>query len=316
MSGLVEASPEDFAAVSAPISGRIARVLAHEGEAVRRGQTVAVIESLEFASLVADLMQAEAEADLQRQQVARYTQLVAERISPQMRLDQARADLRRAEAAVQGARARLSAVGVGESAVREAARSGRVRVSVAAPRSGLIDRHSIDLGGAVMAYDEMMTIVGQSEVMVRGQASPDQAARIRPGDGVSVRSAADSSVAVAGRVSSIAPAATADDRAVAVYVRLPAGRGLRPGQSVRLSVVTRDAAPGLEVPLAAISYDGDRAVVFVQTGPRAYELRPVVLGAAGEASVGVRDGLRPGERVAVSNVFDLKALTRFDPEAE
>lgn len=336
MPGVAEPSPDDFAAVSAPVSGRVVRVLAHEGEAVRRGQTVAVIQSMEVAALSASatqstaevaqaeagVAQAEAEVALQRQQVTRYTQLVTERISPQMRLDQARADLHRAEAALRAARAAVASAQARASGSRDqlAAAGGGGRggtVAVVAPRSGIVDRHTVDLGGSVLAYDEMMTIVGQGEVMVKGQATPDQAARLRPGDGVSVTSASDPSVVVASTVASVAPAASAEDRAVPVYVKVPAGRGIRPGQSVRLSIVARGAeAGGLAVPLSAVSYDGDRATVFVQTGPRAFEQRSVELGAPGEHTVPVLSGLEVGERVAVSNVFDLKALARFEAYGE
>ncbi|OZC01427.1 efflux RND transporter periplasmic adaptor subunit [Rubricoccus marinus] len=335
MPGVAEPSPDDFAAVSAPVSGRVVRVLAHEGEAVRRGQTVAVLQSMETASLSASARQASAEAAqaeagvaqaqaevaLQRQQVERYTQLVAERISPRMRLDQARADLGRAQAQLRAAQAAVAAAQARVTGSRDqlAAAGGGGRggtVAVVAPRGGVIDRHTVDLGGSVMAYDEMMTIVGQGEVMVRGQATPDQAARVRAGDGVSVRSASDPGVAVASRVASVAPAASSSDRSVAVYVRVPAGRGIRPGQSVRLSVVARAEAGGVSVPLAAVSYDGDRATVFVQTGPRAFEQRPVELGAPGEEAVPVLSGLAVGDRVAVTNVFDLKALARFEAYGE
>ena len=335
MPGIAEPSPDDFAAVSAPVSGRVTRVLAHEGEAVRRGQTVAVIQSLEAASLAAaarqsgaevaqaeaGVTQAEAEVALQRQQVERYTQLVAERISPRMRLDQARADLQRAEAALRAARAAVSAAQARASGSRDqlAAAGGAGRggtVAVTAPRSGVVDRHTVDLGGSVMAYDELMTIVGQGEVMVRGQATPDQAARVRPGDGVSVSSASDPTVVVAARVASVAPAASADDRAVAVYVKVPAGRGIRPGQSVTLSVVARSDGRALAVPLAAVSYDGDLATVYVQTGPRTFEQRPVELGSPSEETAPVLAGLAAGDRVAVTNVFDLKALARFEAYGE
>lgn len=334
--GIAEPSPDDFAAVSAPVSGRVIRVLAHEGEAVRRGQTVAVIQSMEVAALSASaaqstaevaqaeagVAQAEAEVALQRQQVERYTQLVTERISPQMRLDQARADLQRAEAALRAARAAVASAQARASGSRGqlAAAGGGGRggtVAVVAPRSGVIDRHTVDLGGSVMAYDELMTIVGQDEVMVRGQATPDQAARLRPGDGVSVRSASDPSLAVASTVASVAPAASVEDRAVPVYVKVPAGRGIRPGQSVRLSVVARRGGDRqLAVPLAAVAYDGDRATVFVQTGSRTFEQRPVELGPPGDEAAPVLDGLAAGDRVAVTNVFDLKALARFDAYGE
>ncbi len=314
--GLAEPSPDDFAAVTAPIAGRVVEVRAHEGERVRQGQVVALLESMEFAGLVADLVQAEAEAALQQQQVERYAQLVAERISPQARLDQARADAARAGAMVQAARARLGAVGVGEAAARQAAAGGKVRVPVVAPRAGTVDRHSVVLGGAVAAYDEMMTLVGSREVMVRGQATPEQAALLHPGDRVDVGATDDTTWALAARVTSIAPAADAASRAVAIYVRVPAGQGVRPGQSVRLRVHARSSGPRLTIPLSAIVYDGDRATVYVARDSRTFVQRAVTLGAPEARRVPVLEGLREGERIATSHVFDLKALGRFEAYGE
>ncbi len=83
-----------------------------------------------------------------------------------------------------------------------------------------------------------------------------------------------------------------------------------------MSVVTRGGAVRLIVPLAAVSYDGDRATVFVQTGPRTFEQRAVGLGQPGAETVTVLDGLSAGDAVAVTNVFDLKALARFEAYGE
>lgn len=315
--GAVEPSPEAYAVVSAPIGGRIVRVDAHEGEAVRAGQPIALIESLELAALVGDYLEARAEADFQHQQVERYGPLVEKRITARGVLDKARADLQRAEALVQASRARLSAAGVTGPALDRTAAGGRAVVAVTAPRNGTIQDHRIDLGQSVNAYDELATIVGSAEVLVRGYVSPAEAARIRPGDAVTIRVPAEPDGAVAARVSSVQPAADAEHRAVAVNVRVATPHAeLVPGQSVELDVATAARAPAVLVPLAAIAYEGDDAVVFVRRDAQTFERRTLTLGRIGERDAVVVDGLRPGEEVAVSQVFSLKALGRYAQYAE
>lgn len=311
--GTVEPSPEAYAVVSAPIGGRVVRIDAHEGEAVRAGQTVAFIESLELASLVGDYLEARAEADFQRQQVERYEPLVAKRITARSVLDKARADLQRADALVQAAKARLSAAGVSDTALDRYARDGgRAVVAVTAPRSGFVQDHRIDLGQSVAAYDELATIVSSAEVLVRGFVSPDEAARVRPGDAVTIRPPNDPARAVAARVTSVQPATDAERRAVAVNVRVATpARELVPGQSVELDIATAATASAVLVPTAAVVYEGDAATVFVRRDDRTFERRAFTLGRVGESFVVAIDGVKAGEEVAVSQVFSLKALGRY-----
>lgn len=310
--GTVAPSPEAYAVVSAPIGGRVVQINAHEGESVRAGQSIALIESLELASLVGDYLEARAEADFQRQQVERYRPLVEKRITARSVLDKAEADLRRAEALVQAARARLAAAGVSDAMLDRTAADGRAVVAVTAPRTGTIQEHRIDLGQAVNAYDELATIVNSAEVLVRGFVSPDAAPRIRPGDAVTIRSPNDPEQTLDARVTSVQPASDDAHRAVAVNVRVATpNRELVPGQSVELEVATAATAPTVLVPMEAIVYEGDDATVFVRRDDRTFERRAVTLGRIGADEVVVTDGLNAGEEIAVSQVFSLKALGRY-----
>lgn len=316
--GRVEPSPEAYAVVSAPIGGRVVAIMAHEGDAVRAGQVVARIESLELAALLGGYLEARAEAAYQRRQVDRYRPLVERRITARSVLDKAEADLQRAEALQQAARARLSAVGIDEAALeRFAAGEGRAVVPVRAPRAGVVDEHRIDLGQAVAAYDELATVVGSDEVLVRGYVAPDESGQVQPGDAVTIRLLSDTAWTVAARVTSVQPATDTEQRAVTVNIRVPTpNRELVPGQSVELDIATAVTMPAVRVPTAAIVYEGDQATVFVRQDDRTFERRAIVLGRTGPDEVIVTDGLAAGEVVAVSQVFSLKALGRYAQYAE
>ncbi len=320
MAGDVVPSPDAFAVVSAPISGRVARITVHEGEPVRRGQVVAYIESLEFASIVGAVVEAKARVDLNRSTTTRYKQLVDEGISPRARLLAAEAELTQAEAVHRAARARLTALGISDKSATELAASDRPLLPVTTPIGGLVDRHGIDLGQAVAAYDEMLTVVGSAEVLVRGLASPEQALQIKPGDRVSITptsggSGTANSISISATVTSVSPAVDSESRAVIVNIRTKPG-GLRPGQPVRLSIETQGNQTALLLPIDALSYNGDAAVAFVKTGPETFQQRTLTLGPARTDSVPVLAGLEPGDEVAVSNVYDLKALARFEQYGE
>jgi cobalt-zinc-cadmium efflux system membrane fusion protein len=60
------------------------------------------------------------------------------------------------------------------------------------------------------------------------------------------------------------------------------------------------------VPAGAVQNIGAAAVVFVQV-PEGFRKHQVVLGQSDERTVEVLSGLRPGEVIAVTNTFVLKA---------
>jgi cobalt-zinc-cadmium efflux system membrane fusion protein len=78
----------------------------------------------------------------------------------------------------------------------------------------------------------------------------------------------------------------------------------------------RTPRPVYVVPLAALTYDGQQAIVFVQQAPDTYEVRPVTVWRTDAAQALLLEGVREGERVVVHPVFSLKALMRYSEFAE
>lgn len=316
--GTVTPSPDAYAVVSAPIGGRVVRITAHEGAFVRQGQVLAELESLTFASLVGSYLEAQAEADFQAQQVARYEPLVEERVVALRTLEEARSRLRRAEALVLAARARLSAVGIDDGQLG-AYRGGVVpaNVPIVAPRTGYIQEHHIDLGQAVEAYEGLATLINPTEVVVHGFVAPADVQRVQPGATVMVRVANQTHGGITTTVTSVQPAMDAEQRAVVVNVRVPTPeRELVPGQSVMLRIQAKAHEAVLRVPATSLVYEGSDAVVFVRQDASTYERRRVEVGRITATEVEILAGLMPGEVIAISEVFSLKALGRYAQYAE
>lgn len=317
--GTVFPAPDHLALVSAPISGRVVRIYAHEGEAVRQGQALLELESLEFASLAADYLQAKADEAYAGQQVERLQLLVDKKISPRSTLEKAQADQLRADAAVRAAYARLKALGVADAQLDAWLRGedGRPLLTIRAPIRGVMSEHLIDLGQAVTAYEKMLSLVNLDRVLIRGYVSPEDAALVQAGDPVVVTLKDFPGRALRAEVATINPALDEASKSVTVNIVAATQAGWPlPGQSVRLEVRVTPPQPVLTLPLSAVQYEGDRATVFVRTNPRTFEKRAITISRVNDDAVIVASGLAEEEEVVVTQVFSLKALGRYEQYAE
>ncbi len=318
--GEVQAAPGNISVVSAPVNGRVVTIYAHEGEGVSEGQPLLDLESLEFANLVADYVQANAEEMYQNQQMERLNKLVEEGISPKSVQERVQMDYTRARASEQAALARLRALGVAEEQI-DGWRSGRESKPLLQLKSainGTIDEHLINLGEAVNAYDRLLTVVNKSKVLIRGYVSPDDAAFLRPGDSLSVFPQKNREIHFDAAVTTINPALDQKNKAVVVNIITPTVNQMWPipGQSVQLQIRTEAPVPAITVPLSAVTYEGNDANIFVQIDRLKYRKQKIQIRQITDTLAIVGSGLNGNELVAISNVFGLKALSRMSEFAE
>jgi len=70
------------------------------------------------------------------------------------------------------------------------------------------------------------------------------------------------------------------------------------------------------VPMDALTYEGNDPTVFVKVSESTFEKRKIDVQDIRDKYAVVRSGLDKGEHLAVSQVFSLKALSRFEKIAE
>lgn len=322
--GQVYAAPEHISVVSSPINGRVSRIYAHEGEGVQKGDPLLELESLEFANLVGDYLEATAEITYQQQQVERLKVLVEERISPQRTLERAQADLRRAQTRQSSSLARLRAVGITQEEVQQwdpFTSDPKAVLTIHAPIAGTLNQHLIDLGQSVNSYDKLLDIIDNSQVLVRGFISPADAPFVRKGTPVTIsersRDGAAQGKSLEGQVTSVNPALDENNRSI-VLNSIIATRDGWPivGQSVRMTYAAESQDSTFTIPLSAIQFEEQDAAVFVQLAPREYVKRIVEVERMTNECAVIGSGLEPGEKIAVTQVFSLKALERFEQFAD
>ncbi|WP_159521371.1 efflux RND transporter periplasmic adaptor subunit [Sunxiuqinia indica] len=317
--GVVFPASGHVSIISTPIDGRISAVMVREGELIRQGQELFKIESLVFGNLVAEYLQAIAEEKFQTTRLERMKQLVEQTISSKSELDRAMSDYQRATAASIAAFAKLKAIGVPDHEIEALKNAEKIdpTLKIHAPISGSLDQRMVELGQSVNALEKLGRIIDLKKVLIRGYLSPEDARFIVAGDSVKITRRENGNDRLTSVVTSVNPGLDEDNRSVVVNIEVNSSNGWpKPGENVRLEISTSSLGEVFAVPLKAVTYDGNRAVVFVQKDGNTFEKRFIEITEIRDQFAIVSGGMQADEELAVSQVFSLKALSRYELIAE
>jgi cobalt-zinc-cadmium efflux system membrane fusion protein len=272
--------------VSPPFSGVVSSVLVLEGQAVRAGQTLAVMASREAAQAAADRGQAAAELKVAQAEAARAAKLVEAGVAAASRLEQADARLQAAKVLA----ASRVAAGAGASA------SGQYLLR--APFAGRVAAVQAQAGEGLQALNTAFVIDKDGPIQVQANLPAAFAGQVKPGDPARVEGAPAKVVAVG---SVIDP----KSRSIVLRVETDARVGFIAGRATTVQVLT----PGqglLEIPRAAVVQVRGKPSVFVASG-ETFRPFPVEVAAwSGDKAV-LRAALKAGVQVAIAGVSELQS---------
>lgn len=294
----IEGDPQGIQIVSAAIGGRVVTLSRNLGQTVRRGDTLAVIESREAAQLKGDIEAARARSALAQSNLRREQRLFAERVSPEQDLIAARTAATEANIALRQAQQQLSAAGYGGGALN--------RIALPSPISGQIIARSAMLGQTVAADAELYRVANLSTVSLSVSLAAADAGKVRPGSRVEVTAPGRSGEA---RVTFVSPVLDQQTRLVPVIATLDnRGGQWRVGESIKASIQLAGSTGSttITIPQIALQSVEGKPVVFVRT-PSGFRATPVTPGPVNGDQVTILAGLTGREQIAATNSFTLKA---------
>lgn len=293
----IEGDPQGMQVVSAAIGGRVVSLTRNLGQSVGRGQTLAIIESREAASLNAEIEAARARLSLAESNLTREQRLFTERVSPEQDLIAARTAATEARIALRLAQQQVAAAGGGGGALN--------RIAITAPIAGQVIARNVTLGQTVAADAELFRVANLSRVAVTLALSPADAGKVGPGSGIEIVSGDRRSAA---RVDFVSPILDETTRLATVIAVIDNRSGQwRVGEPVTASIqLPGGGASTLLVPQSAVQTVEGRSTVFVRTD-HGFKANPVTLGAPSGDNVVVTSGLTGDERIAGPGSFTLKA---------
>ncbi len=294
LSATVRAPLQESAVVTAPLAGTIVEILAREGELVRRGQTLARIQSREAMSLAADLTAARGELDVARAQATRDQQLLDEGIIPASR---AQATIAHRDAAA----ARFQELQAVRSMAPQATGATPGTYELRAPIDGRVIERSLRLGEPIDALAKAFVVAEPGRVMLEIQVPSRYAGQVRPGMRIRAGDGAT------GILNEIGVALDHASQTVLVRANMES-EALLPGQQISATLLLPAPDGAWILPSAAVAeHEGER-FVFVEQTSGFEPVSVTVLAQTGDGQSVVAGLLSAHDRVVVVGTGALKAM--------
>jgi membrane fusion protein, heavy metal efflux system len=305
--GEVASDPDKTARISALVGGRIESVKFKEGDAVKKGDVLAVIKVPDLGKAKASFAATSAKAVSARSNADRLRALAEKRLAANQEVIAAEAEANALEAEAKAAEEQLRALGMGASTTVTG-----TQLTIRAPVGGVVVSRDAVVGQPITSDQTIATIADLAEVWFLGRVFEKNLAQVRLGAPAEVRLNAYPKERFQGTIEYLGKQIDPTARTVVARVRLTNRDDLlRIGLFGVAQVGSGEAstrAPALLVSRDAVTDIGGKSVVFVNEPDGDFEMHEVVLGEGALGKVEVVSGLREGEQVVVDGVFTLKSV--------
>jgi membrane fusion protein, multidrug efflux system len=280
--------------VSADLPGIVDQILFESGDAVREGQTLAILDTRQEQ---AQMAAAEAQRVLARLNFNRMQELLDQQVISKAEYDSATAQSRETEARVGEIRAAIE------------------RKTIRAPFSGILGIRQVNKGQYLAGGDPLVPLQSLNPIYVNFGVPQQAIGQVRVGRSVRITTESLGGLAFEGRVTATDSVVDPTTRNIQVQATLanPDGR-LRPGMFVQTELLVGANQPVIALPASAISYApyGDSVFVVAEMKDdkghayRGVRQQFVKLGPARGDQVAVVSGVTAGDEVVTSGVFKLR----------
>jgi membrane fusion protein (multidrug efflux system) len=267
------------------LAGRIADIRFEEGERVRRGQPLVVLDDSIYR---AEVDEVQASLELSRANYDRALDLLQRGAGTTKARDEALAELRADEAGLHLSRARLD------------------KTVITAPFDGVVGLRKVSVGDFVNVGQDMVNLEQIHPLKADFRVAEVYLAAVRPGQRIELAVDAFPGENFAGEVYAIDPLIDESGRSIVLRARLPNEDGrLRPGLFARVTLVLNERNDALQIPEQALVPQGQEQFVFRVVDGKA-ALTKVAVGIRREGMVEIIEGLGPQDQVVTAGQLKIR----------
>ena len=164
VNGTVSVAPQNLATVSMPMGGFVKSTNLMPGNAVRKGQTLAIIENQEFIDIQQNYLEAKNRSELAKAEYERQAELYKSDVSSQKNMQQVTSDYNSLKVQVKALEQKLSLVGINPFKLNEDNISRSV--ALVSPISGYVKTVNVSIGKSVSASDVLFEIVNSDKLFL------------------------------------------------------------------------------------------------------------------------------------------------------
>jgi len=320
---VIEFNGDKFSKVSPRVSGRVAKILASQGDRVKAGQPLALLDSVELDQAWSDYVKARGRVELAKKNLEREETLFEKKISPEKDVMKAKQDRGEAEADLNLSTERFRLLGIDVADMEQRKNStqdgNHPLIPLASAIGGAVIERTATPGEIVGPDKVLFTVADLTSLWAVIDIYEKDLGRVKSGTAVKVMVTAFPDKSFRGVISNLGD--VVDEKTRTLKARVVVDNSstlLKPGMFAAVNIEVKDATAEkvLMVPDDAILMDGEERFVFVQTGAETFERRVILPGRTSGKNVAVIEGLKQGDRVVVKGAFTLKSELKKDELAE
>jgi RND family efflux transporter MFP subunit len=305
LAGEIQAETE--IAIQPRISGRLVAVLVTEGQLIRAGQIVAILDDetvrlqmlqseAGMAVIQANLQQVELNAARAKTDKERYQELYNKRYISQRDYENAEAAYLNAEAGVVAIRAQLTAAQRNYDLLK--LQLGQTKVY--SPSAGIVLQQDVTVGMNLTTGSTIAVVAPLNPVKLLFNVDQKEAAKLKRGMKVRFLSDAFPEQSFTGNINEVAPAFDTKTRTLSLSVSLRNPKGeLKPGIFGTAEIVIGGKDKALVVPLEAVVTREEKQGVYIIDQKKTAHFVPVTTGLSAEGQVELLTGVKAGNQVVV-----------------
>lgn len=307
VAGQIDFDEQALTRIGASVTGRVTQINAQLGTEVKRGDTLALINSSELSSSQLAYLKARSEKEFHKRTVQRAKTLFEADVISAAELQRRESEYEVASAQTRAAQDQLRVLGVNLKAVEELATTGSIDSvsSVMATIKGVVVERRISTGQVVQPADVLFTVADLSRVWAVAQVPEQQVAQVRVGQSVRIEVPALQNEKLVGKLIYVGQTVNPETRTVLVRTELDNANGrLKPSMLASMLI---ESAPikRLVVPITAVVREQDADYIYIEEKPGIYRLKPVRLSTEHNGQRVVLEGLSQGTRVVSDGAFHL-----------
>jgi RND family efflux transporter MFP subunit len=179
VSGTVDAAPQNMATVSMPMGGFVKSTSLLPGNAVQKGQTLAILENQDFVDIQQNFLEARNKLEYAEAEYNRHTELFKDDVYSRKNLQQVTTEYKNLKAQVKALEQKLAMIGINPKNFHEDDISSAV--AVVSPISGYVKTVNINLGKFVAPSDVLFEIVNSDKLFLELTLFEKDASKVSTG---------------------------------------------------------------------------------------------------------------------------------------
>jgi membrane fusion protein, heavy metal efflux system len=259
VNGIISVAPQNQATVCMPLGGFIKSTTLLPGNAVTRGQTLAVIENQDFVDIQQNYLEAKNKLVYAEAEYKRHSDLYKDDVYSEKNVQQVTVDYKNLKASVRSLEQKLLLIGINPDQLNESNISNTV--NIISPIKGFLKAVNVNIGKFVSSTDVLFEIVNSDKLFLELTLFEKDADKVASGQ--KIKFFINNETEVHEAIISQTGKSVSDDKTFRVYATVTSScKNLLPGMYVNALIELSDIKVTALPSGAVVSFD-DKDYIFV-----------------------------------------------------